>query len=274
MENKLKISLHDVSRTFPGPRGEKIEALHNINLEVEDAYTAEGRDVGELRVLLGPSGCGKSTILRLIAGLDRPDKGQVLVNGVPVTGPGRDRGMVFQKYTSFPWLTVADNIAYGLKINGVPPAERKKTVEHLVEAVGLSGFEQVYPDTLSGGMQQRVAIARTLAVRPQVILMDEPFGALDAQTRSDMQELLLRIWDETASTVLFVTHDVEEAIYLADRIFIMSAHPGTIVEDVPVPFGRPRDPTVRQKKEFHELQGYLLACLRRAPGRGQVRVSI
>jgi len=274
MENKLKISLHDVSRTFPGPQGEKIEALHNINLEVEDAYTAEGRDVGELRVLLGPSGCGKSTILRLIAGLDRPDKGQVLVNGVPVMGPGRDRGMVFQKYTSFPWLTVADNIAYGLKINGVPPAERKKSVKHLVEAVGLSGFEQVYPDTLSGGMQQRVAIARTLAVRPQVILMDEPFGALDAQTRSDMQELLLRIWDETASTVLFVTHDVEEAIYLADRVFIMSAHPGTIVEDVPVPFGRPREPAVKQKKEFHELQGYLLACLRRAPGRGQVRVSI
>jgi NitT/TauT family transport system ATP-binding protein len=274
MENKLKISLHDVSRTFLSPQGEKIEALHNINLEVEDAYTAEGRDVGELRVLLGPSGCGKSTILRLIAGLDHPDKGQVLVNGVPVTGPGRDRGMVFQKYTSFPWLTVADNIAYGLKINGVPPAEREKAVKHLVEAVGLSGFEQVYPDTLSGGMQQRVAIARTLAVRPQVILMDEPFGALDAQTRSDMQELLLRIWDETACTVLFVTHDVEEAIYLADRVFVMSAHPGTIVEDVPVPFGRPRDPAVKQKKEFHELQGYLLACLRRAPGRGQVRVSI
>jgi ABC-type nitrate/sulfonate/bicarbonate transport system ATPase subunit len=274
MEHRLKISLHDVSRTFLSPQGEKIEALRNINLEVEDAYTAEGRDVGELRVLLGPSGCGKSTVLRLIAGLDRPDKGQVLVNDAPVTGPGRDRGMVFQKYTSFPWLTVADNIAYGLKINGVPPAERKKTVKHLVEAVGLSGFEQVYPDTLSGGMQQRVAIARTLAVRPQVMLMDEPFGALDAQTRSDMQELLLRIWDETACTVLFVTHDVEEAIYLADRIFIMSAHPGTIVEDVPVPFGRPRDPAVKQRKEFHELQAYLLSSLRRAPGRGQVRVSI
>jgi len=274
MEDKLKISLHDVSRTFLSPQGEKIEALRNINLEVEDAYTAEGRDVGELRVLLGPSGCGKSTVLRLIAGLDRPDKGQVLVNGVPVTGPGRDRGMVFQKYTSFPWLTVGDNIAYGLKINGVRPAERKKTVKHLVEAVGLSGFEQVYPDTLSGGMQQRVAIARTLAVRPQVILMDEPFGALDAQTRSDMQELLLRIWEETACTVLFVTHDVEEAIYLADRVFIMSAHPGTIVEDVPVPFGRPRDPAVKQRKEFHDLQAYLLGSLRRAPGRGQVRVSI
>lgn len=275
MENKkIKISLSNVSRTFRSPQGEKIEALRDVNFEVEDAFSPEGRDVGELRVLLGPSGCGKSTILRMIAGLDRPDTGEVLMNSRPVEGPGRDRGMVFQKYTSFPWLTVADNIAYGLKINGVPAAERGKTVEHLVEAVGLSGFEKTYPDTLSGGMQQRVAIARTLAVRPEVILMDEPFGALDAQTRGDMQHLLLRIWDETACTVLFVTHDVEEAIYLADRIFILSARPGTIVEDIPVAFGRPRDPEVKQKKEFHELQQYVLACLRRAPGHGQVRVSI
>jgi ABC-type nitrate/sulfonate/bicarbonate transport system ATPase subunit len=144
----------------------------------------------------------------------------------------------------------------------------------LIEAVGLSGFEKAYPDTLSGGMQQRLAIARTLANRPQVILMDEPFGALDAQTRSDMQQLLLKVWDETASTILFVTHDVDEAIYLADRIFIFSARPGTIVEDIPVPFGRPRDPAVRQTVEFHDMQQHVLACLRRAPGRGQVRVSI
>ncbi len=274
MENKIKISLRNVGRTFVSARGEKVEALHDINLEVEDAFSPEGRDIGEFRVLLGPSGCGKSTILRMIAGLDHPDKGQVLVNGNPVTEPGRDRGMVFQKYTSFQWLTIAENIAYGMKINGVPDAEQKKTVKHLMEAVGLSGFEKAYPETLSGGMQQRVAIARTLAVRPQVILMDEPFGALDAQTRSEMQHLLLRIWDETACTVLFVTHDVEEAIYLADRIFILTARPGTIVEDVPVPFGRPREPAIKQQKEFHELQDYVLACLRRAPGRGQVRVSI
>jgi ABC-type nitrate/sulfonate/bicarbonate transport system ATPase subunit len=182
--------------------------------------------------------------------------------------------MVFQKYTSFPWLTVADNIAYGLKINGVPEQERRQTVDRLIEAVGLSGFGKVYPDTLSGGMQQRVAIARTLAVRPQVILMDEPFGALDAQTRTDMQELLLRIWDETASTVLFVTHDVDEAIYLADRIYIMSAGPGTIVEDLPVPFARPRDLAVKQTTEFHEMQQHVLSCLRRAPGHGQIRVTL
>jgi ABC-type nitrate/sulfonate/bicarbonate transport system ATPase subunit len=182
--------------------------------------------------------------------------------------------MVFQKYTSFPWLTVAENIAYGMKINGVSKGEQGDTVAKLVEEVGLKGFERSYPGTLSGGMQQRVAIARTLAVRPEVILMDEPFGALDAQTRSDMQELLLRIWDESGSTILFVTHDVEEAIYLADRIFILSSRPGTIVEDLPVPFSRPRSQDVRQKPEFNELQQHVLAALKRAPGRGQVRVGI
>ena len=272
--SKTKVSLHSVSRTFPTPEGGTVEALRDVNLDVEDAFSAEGKDVGEFRVLLGPSGCGKSTILRLIAGLDFPDGGEILVNGGPVTGPGRDRGMVFQKYTSFPWLTVADNIAYGMKINGMPKAQMQETVAHLVQAVGLAGFEKSYPDRLSGGMQQRVAIARTLAVRPEVILMDEPFGALDAQTRGDMQALLLHIWDETACTVLFVTHDVEEAVYLADRIFILSARPGTIVEDVPVALGRPRDPAMKQTKEFHELQDYVLACLRRAPGSGHVRVGV
>jgi len=274
MPAKIKISLKDVSRTFVSPAGEKIQAIRDVNLEVEDRYSSDGKDIGEFRVVLGPSGCGKSTILRLIAGLDRPDTGQVLVDGKPVTGPGRDRGMVFQKYTSFPWLTVAGNVEYGLKINGVPESERAKTVAHLIQEVGLAGFEKSYPDTLSGGMQQRVAIARTLALRPGVILMDEPFGALDAQTRGDMQELLLRIWDETASTILFVTHDVDEAIYLADHIYVLSARPGTIVEDVPVSFGRPREPAMKQEKEFHELQQHVLACLRRAPGQGQVRVSV
>jgi ABC-type nitrate/sulfonate/bicarbonate transport system ATPase subunit len=274
MPTQTKISVREVSRSFITAQGSCIEALHKVSFEVEDAFSQDGRDVGEFRVLLGPSGCGKSTLLRMIAGLDRPDSGQVLVNGKPVDGPGRDRGMVFQKYTSFPWLTVADNIAYGPKINGVPPAEQRQIVDHLIEAIGLTGFEKSYPDTLSGGMQQRVAIARTLANRPQVILMDEPFGALDAQTRSDMQQLLLRMWDETASTILFVTHDVDEALYLADRVFIFSARPGTIVEDIPVPFRRPRDPAVRQTAEFHEMQEHVLACLRRAPGKGHVRVSV
>jgi len=275
MDNKrVKISLRGVGRIFTSPQGEKIEALRDINFEVEDLYSAEGRDIGEFRVLLGASGCGKSTILRMIAGLDHPTSGTVEVNGRTVEKPGRDRGMVFQKYTSFPWLTVADNIAYGMKINGVPAAERQTTVAHMIEATGLKGFEKAYPETLSGGMQQRVAIARTLALRPEVVLMDEPFGALDAQTRTDMQTLLLNIWDETASTVLFVTHDVEEAVYLADRIFVLSSRPGTIVEDIPVPFGRPREMAMKRQSEFQDLQNYVLSCLRRAPGHGQVRVSI
>jgi NitT/TauT family transport system ATP-binding protein len=271
---KDKIAVRNVAKTFRLADGKEVGALQNINLEIEDAYSREGRDIGEFRVLLGPSGCGKSTLLRLIAGLDQPDSGEVLVNDHPVHGPGKDRGMVFQKYTSFPWLTVADNIAYGLKINGVPEAQRKEIVAQLIQDIGLSGFESAYPETLSGGMQQRVAIARTLALRPAVILMDEPFGALDAQTRSEMQLLLLKVWDETASTILFVTHDVEEAIYLADRIFVMSAHPGTIVEDVQVPFERPRSLDLKQRNEFHELQNYVLGRLRRAPGSGQVRVSV
>ena len=271
---KSKITVKNVSRSFPAPNGEKVDALQNINFDIEDAYSREGKDIGEFRVLLGPSGCGKSTLLRLIAGLDTADGGDVFVNGQPVHGPGKDRGMVFQKYTSFPWLTVAANIAYGLKINGVPEEKRKETVAQLVKDIGLTGFENAYPETLSGGMQQRVAIARTLALRPAVILMDEPFGALDAQTRSEMQQLLLKVWDETASTILFVTHDVEEAVYLADRIFIMSAHPGTIVEDVQVPFDRPRDLSLKQRNEFHDLQNYVLGMLRRAPGNGFVRVSV
>jgi NitT/TauT family transport system ATP-binding protein len=274
MPNPVKISVHDLSRSFLDANGHRVDALRNVSFDVEDAFSPEGRDIGEFRVILGPSGCGKSTLLRMIAGLDRPDSGQVMVNGKSVDGPGRDLGMVFQKYTSFPWLTVADNIAYGPKINGVPAGDREQIVKHLIEAVGLAGFEKSYPDTLSGGMQQRVAIARTLANRPQVILMDEPFGALDAQTRGDMQQLLLKVWDETASTILFVTHDVDEAIYLADRIFILCARPGTIVEDIPVPFGRPREPAIRETAGFHEMQHHVLACLRRAPGKGQVRVSI
>ena len=269
-----KIAVRNVAKTFRMADGKNVDALENINFEIEDAYSREGRDIGEFRVLLGPSGCGKSTLLRLIAGLDRPDSGEVLVNDQPVHGPGKDRGMVFQKYTSFPWLTVADNIAYGLKINSVPEPKRREIVAQLIQDIGLGGFENAYPETLSGGMQQRVAIARTLALRPAVILMDEPFGALDAQTRSEMQQLLLKVWDETASTILFVTHDVEEAIYLADRVFIMSAHPGTIVEDVQVPFDRPRSLDLKQRNEFHELQSYVLGRLRRAPGNGQVRVSV
>jgi NitT/TauT family transport system ATP-binding protein len=274
MENKKKISLRNVSRTFVTARGEKVHALNDINLDIEDEFASDGRDIGEFRVLLGPSGCGKSTILRLIAGLDYPDSGEVLMNGSPVRGPGSDRGMVFQKYTSFAWLTVAQNIEYGLRVKGTPKGESRDIVQHLIEAVGLTAFANSYPGTLSGGMQQRVAIARSLAVRPQVLLMDEPFGALDAQTRNEMQTLLLRIWEETAATILFVTHDVAEGVYLADRLYIVSPRPGTIVEEIPIPFSRPRDQGIKETREFQELESHVLARLRRVAGAGQVRVSI
>jgi ABC-type nitrate/sulfonate/bicarbonate transport system ATPase subunit len=274
METKSKITLRNVSRVFTSASGERVEALRDVNLDIADEYAADGRDIGEFRVLLGPSGCGKSTILRMIAGLDFPTTGDVLFNGKRVEGPGSERGMVFQKYTSFAWLTVEANIEYGLRIKGAPEAERRATVDHLIEATGLKGFEKAYPHTLSGGMQQRVAIARSLAVRPQVLLMDEPFGALDAQTRNEMQDLLLRIWDETAATVLFVTHDVAEGVFLADRLYIVSARPGTIVEEVPIPFARPRRQELKESREFHELEAHALALLRRAGGGGQIRLSV
>jgi NitT/TauT family transport system ATP-binding protein len=274
MPQENKITLRNVSRVFTGAMGERIEALRDINLEIVDERGVDGRDVGEFQVLLGPSGCGKSTVLRMIAGLDFPTTGDVLVNGKRVIGPGSDRGMVFQKYTSFAWLTVAANVEYGLRIQGAPAKERREIVDHLIDAVGLKGFENAYPHTLSGGMQQRLAIARSLAVRPQVLLMDEPFGALDAQTRNDMQTLLLRIWDETAATVLFVTHDVAEAVFLADRLFIVSARPGTIVENIVIPFRRPRDQDIKQSREFQELEAHALQRLRSAGGSGQVRVTV
>jgi NitT/TauT family transport system ATP-binding protein len=274
MARKNKITLRNVSRVFTGAMGEQIEALRDVNLDIADEFGFDGRDVGEFQVLLGPSGCGKSTVLRLIAGLDFPTSGDVLVNGERVSGPGADRGMVFQKYTSFAWLTVAANVEYGLRIRGTPPNERREIVAHLIDAVGLKGFENAYPHTLSGGMQQRLAIARSLAVRPQVLLMDEPFGALDAQTRNEMQTLLLSIWDETAATVLFVTHDVAEAVFLADRLYIVSARPGTIVEGITVPFRRPRDQDIKQSREFQELEAHALARLRSAGGSGHVRMTV
>jgi len=274
MAQENKITLRKVGRVFTGAMGERIEALRDVNLEIVDEVDAGGRDVGEFQVLLGPSGCGKSTVLRMIAGLDFPTTGDVLVNGERVIGPGPDRGMVFQKYTSFNWLTVEANVEYGLRIQGTPAGERRDTVANLIEAVGLKGFENAYPHTLSGGMQQRLALARSLAVRPQVLLMDEPFGALDAQTRNDMQTLLLRIWDVTAATVVFVTHDVAEAVFLADRLYIVSARPGTIVEAIAAPFKRPRDQAIKQSREFQELEAYALARLRSGGGSGQVRMTV
>ncbi len=272
-DSKNKLKVENVSKAFITPANEKIEALKNVDLEVEDLWVAN-KDVGEFVVLLGPSGCGKSTVLRIIAGLDSPDSGTVEFNHRPVKGPSRERGMVFQKYTSFFWWNVLHNVEYGLKINGMEKNQRRERARQWIKAVGLEGFEKSFPQNLSGGMQQRLALARALAVNPKMILMDEPFGALDAQTRVEMQQLLLRVWEETAATVVFVTHDVDEAIFLADQVFIMSARPGTIVETLKIPFPRPRSLDIKQSEKFHELQSFILQRLKTSPGRGQVRVTV
>jgi NitT/TauT family transport system ATP-binding protein len=207
-------------------------AIRDVNLSIPDIP-----DRGQCRVILGPSGCGKSTILRLIAGLIMPTRGDVLVHGAKVTGPSRDRGMVFQSYSSFPWLSVLENVRFGLDLQRTPRAAANELARHLIERVGLAGTEALYPNQLSGGMRQRVAIARTLACKPSTILMDEPFGALDPKTRTEMQDLLAGLWadPELNTTIVFVTHDVEEAIFLADRIHVMSPGPGTIVAELDAP---------------------------------------
>ncbi len=198
---------------------------------------------GQFVVLLGPSGCGKSTLLRMIAGLDRPTEGEVRVGGRCVAGPGWDRGMIFQDYALFPWRTVMQNVTFGLEARGFAVSERRRVAQDLIELVGLKGFEEAHPSQLSGGMQQRVALARALANDPEVLLMDEPFGAVDSQTRELLQDELLRIWQVKRKTVLFVTHDIAEAVYLADRVITMSARPGCVRDDIAIDLERPRDRT-------------------------------
>jgi NitT/TauT family transport system ATP-binding protein/sulfonate transport system ATP-binding protein len=227
-------------------------------LEPTDLTIAEN----DFLTILGPSGCGKSTLLRIIAGLDRPTAGRVLLDGREVRGPGADRGMVFQSYTLFPWLTIAENIAFGLRERGAPAGERREVVAAYVEKVGLRGFENHYPKQLSGGMQQRTAIARALANNPQILLLDEPFGALDNQTRALMQELLLGIWERERKTVLFVTHDIEEAIFLASRVVVMSARPGRIKAELQVPLAHPRHYTMKTGPEFSALKARLTEEIR------------
>ncbi|TMQ22317.1 MAG: ABC transporter ATP-binding protein [Candidatus Rokuibacteriota bacterium] len=219
-----RLVLDEVSRTFPGVRGgPPTRALEPTSLAVAD---------NDFICLLGPSGCGKSTLLRIVAGLDRPTTGRVTLDGAPVTAPGADRGMVFQSYTLFPWLTVEQNIRFGLREQGLSTAEQTRIAAHYIARVGLEGFERHYPKMLSGGMQQRTALARALANDPKILLLDEPFGALDNQTRSLMQELLLGIWESDRKTVLFVTHDIDEAIFMANRVAVMTARPGRIKREL------------------------------------------
>ena len=249
-----KLRVEGVSRTFPGHRGGvPVTALLPTDLAIE---------ANAFITLLGPSGCGKSTLLRIVAGLDRPSGGRVLLDGRAVTGPGPERGMVFQAYTLFPWLTVAENIAYGLNERGAPPARTRETVGHFIERMGLRGFESHWPKQLSGGMQQRTAIARALANDPEILLLDEPFGALDNQTRAVVQELLLGIWERDRKTVLFVTHDIEEAIFLASRVLVMTARPGRIKADIAVDLPHPRSYRVKTTPAFTELKARLTEEIR------------
>lgn len=267
-EVPIKLLLDGVGVTYPAPDG-KIEAIRDINMTVFDVP-----DAGEFIVFVGPSGCGKSTILKVAAGLVQPTVGRALLDNQPITGPSREKGMVFQSYTSFDWLTVIENIEYGLKLEDTEPKKRRELALAFCQAVGLKGFENVYPKNLSGGMKQRVAIARTLANNPRVILMDEPFGALDPQTRSEMQTLTLDVWDRLESSILFVTHDVSEAIFLADTIYVLSPRPARIIKRIKVPFSRSRTFDVLENNEFYQLENEILTILRTTDGEGEVRVSV
>lgn len=230
-----KIEIRGINRVFQtrnrkeGPK--EFVALQDINLKVRK---------GEFIAIVGPSGCGKSTLLDILAGLAQPTSGSILIDGKKVTGPALDRGIVLQGYALFPWRTVRQNVEFGLEIKKIPKKERKDTSSHFINLVGLDGFSDHFPHELSGGMKQRVAIARALAYDPEVLLMDEPFAAVDAQTRETMQDELLRIWEETGKTIVFVTHSIEEAVFLADRVVVLASNPGSVKEVLDIDLPRPR----------------------------------
>lgn len=245
-ERPVVLDVEHLGKVFETSSGQ-LEALRDIDLKVRRR---------ELLCVIGASGCGKSTLIRILAGLESPSYGRVKVEGREVEGPGSDRGMVFQGYTLFPWLTVKGNVMFGLELSGKNRREAESEALEWIEMIGLSTFAEAYPYQLSGGMKQRVAIARALANRPPILLMDEPFGALDAQTRAQMQSYLLQIWQKVAVTIVFITHDLDEAVYLADRILVLDAHPGRVKEIIEVPLAQPRS-----KEQF--LDPYFLATRRR-----------
>jgi NitT/TauT family transport system ATP-binding protein len=255
---KSKIEFVSVSKTFPvrsGRPGERFSALENVSFRVE---------AGEFMVLVGPSGCGKSSLIDLLGGLTQPTSGHILLDGSPITGPGLNRGIVFQQYALFPWRTALENVEFGLEAKGgVSKAERRDIAKSHLDMVGLSGFEGRFPYELSGGMKQRVAIARSLAYDPEVLLMDEPFAALDAQTRETLQRELLNIWEKSRTTILFITHGIDEAVCLGQRIAVMTSRPGRIkrIVDVPTDF-RKRSEDVRSLPEFGHLRHEIWALLR------------
>ncbi|KKM10502.1 hypothetical protein SY88_12455 [Clostridiales bacterium PH28_bin88] len=248
-----KLVVKDLDKTYTVDEGggklSHVHALKGINLEVQE---------GEFVSIIGPSGCGKSTLLMILAGLYPKTSGQILIGDKRIEGPGMDRGVVFQEFALFPWLTVEGNIRFALSQKGIPQGKQKGIVDKYIELVGLRGFGKVYPFRLSGGMKQRVAVARALAYEPEVLLMDEPFGQLDAPTRGSLQKMLNEIWERTNATILFVTHSIKEALYLSDRVVVLSCRPGTIVEDLRLDLPRPRDPWDQKFIDYQHRLAVLL----------------
>ncbi|MCV7062983.1 ABC transporter ATP-binding protein [Mycolicibacterium vaccae] len=255
-----RVDIENVSLAFETKRSGRVQALEDFSLTIEP---------GTFCCIVGPSGCGKSTLLRIIDGLQKPDAGRVLINDKVVEKPTLDVGFVFQKYNLLPWRSVLANVEFGLENLGVPKDKRRQTAQRWMKIVGLEGFEEHYPAQLSGGMQQRVGLIRALAIDPKILLMDEPFGAVDDLTRMKLQEELLNLWERDNKTVVFVTHDIEEALYLADRVIVMSARPGRISEIFDVDLPRPRNPEIRALPEFAKLKGEVLKCLHMTGAIGQ-----
>jgi NitT/TauT family transport system ATP-binding protein len=249
----MKVSFQHVGKFFP-TRGRNVTALEDVSLDVHS---------GQFVVLVGPSGCGKSTLLDLAGGLARPTSGRILVDGTPVTGPGLDRGIVFQQYALLPWRTAVGNVEFGLEAKGIGKRERTERTRYFLDLVGLAGFEDRYPHELSGGMKQRVAIARSLAFDPDVLLMDEPFAALDAQTRDSLQDELLRIWERTGKTIVFITHGIDEAVYLGQRVAVMTSRPGRIKKVIDIPIAsRTTTEDLRSDPEFVRYRHEIWTLLR------------
>ncbi len=251
-----KLELRNLEKSFSRGKDETIHVVKDFSLEIRNL---------EFLAVIGPSGCGKSTLLRLIDGLIPADSGAIYMDGRDITGVvgGQGRGMVFQSFDLFPWRTTRENVEFGLEVRGVAAAKRLEQALHYINLVGLAGFEDSFPHELSGGMQQRVGFARALAIQPEVLLMDEPFGALDVQTRDILQDELLNIWDKEQKTVLFVTHSIEEAIYLADRIAVISPRPAQVEQIIDVPFSRPRDESIKALPEFLELRQQIWSLLKK-----------
>ncbi|TCC26577.1 ABC transporter ATP-binding protein [Kribbella speibonae] len=258
-----KITVQSVTKTFALGK-DTFTALDQVSLDIAD---------NEFITVVGPSGCGKSTLMNILAGLEEPTAGRALVDGVPVSGPGPERGVIFQQYALFPWLTVRKNVEFGLKTAGVGKAERRERAQHFIDLVGLGDFADALPKMLSGGMRQRCAIARAYAVNPSILLMDEPFGALDALTRVKLQEQLLDTWSQEQRTVLFITHDVDEAVFLANRVIVMAARPGRIYDVVDVDLPYPRSEDFRLSPEFADLRNRVWHSVYHQDGRTAAPVA-